>query len=168
MEMTRAQEREQMNMSRDEMAQLKKIGIYAGLGLVGLFLIQRLVKKIKEKSAANEAQRVLDNITNVDRNELTIKSDEQAQNYAEGLYDSMKDVGTDTDRIRQIIANLKTASDWNLVIRKFGNKPYANAGAPWFDWYGSPKSLYGWFQAELSGNLLDEIEKIWNKYSLPQ
>ena len=126
-----------------------------------------LVIVFKRKSKIDEIRLIDDLKIN---SEGTTITNNQAIMIVENLIGAMDQYGTDEETI---IKNLKglNKEDLLLVIKKFGVKPYNGAGlaSNWIDkYFFSPeKNLIGWLKAELSGNDLKTVQKIFEDNEIP-
>lgn len=88
-------------------------------------------------------------------------SKEQAIAYAERLYNSMKDFGTDEDELNSVRLMLTNSANLRLVYNEFGLRGYGSFGSPMFG-SGTPTDLKGWIKNELGG----DNYKIWEQMFL--
>jgi hypothetical protein len=125
--------------------------LYLALAGAAAFVLYRVVKKITTSPTLGPDGVKLD--------EKCAKiSDQQAQIYANQLYDSMKGLGTDEKTIEDIFKKL-TPCDFLKVYNKYGTQKYSGTfltggGEP--TWLGlqigdySDYDLVEWLRAELS------------------
>ena len=88
-------------------------------------------------------------------------SSEQAKAFAERLFLSMSDYGTDEDSINVVRLQLSNAGNLRAVYNAFGMRGYGSYGTPMFG-SGTPTDLKGWLKNELSG----DAWKIWEQMFL--
>lgn len=143
------------NKTPEELAKAKKYAIYIAGGLA-LFLVGRwAVRKWKDAQTARSYSAAIADLT-TNKNNLTI-DESQATLKANQLYSYMEGFGTEDSSIMAVLATLRTADDWKLVIKKFGTRSYGEFGAPMFG-SGTPLDLMGWLRKELNSSDLMTVE----------
>ncbi len=142
-------------------------GTVVTFGAVALFLIgRRIYLKYKESSASKALEDSIESLV-VDTSETSFTSAE-ATLLATSLYGAMEAIGTDEDVIENIVINkVNSASDWNLLVKAFGVRPYGTYGSPLWSWMPSTDlDLMGWIRKECSNSLISQIETKLAGYGL--
>lgn len=122
---------------------------------VGVFFLYKIIKLWVDNKSTFSANKILaDSINSIDSNKLTI-SQAQANSIAQEVYYAMKDMGSDEDKIEDLlIGRALTNEDIKLIVQAFGTKKYNNFGSPMFDWMGGDDmNLMQWLDLETSGRL---------------
>jgi hypothetical protein len=90
---------------------------------------------------------------------------------AQNLFNAMNRYGTDDSAIIDNLNQCQASGDLNLVIQKFGVKPYDGFGLAtgWFETnvIAVMKNLNGWLRAELSGSSLQKVKDIYESLGVP-
>lgn len=91
------------------------------------------------------------------------------QSYANSLYESMRDYGTDEEGMFKILEYLNP-DELKMVYKAFGLKNYSSGGKGinlfGINIVGDSLDLFGWFQAELNENERIKMRSIWEKSGL--
>jgi hypothetical protein len=140
-------------------------------GVIATWLIVRAVKRAiaRHKAAHPNPENIQAGLT-ADLSSLntsdTTLSEGNATLIADNLLNAMNRYGTDEQAIFDNLARCQTQGDLNLVIQKFGVKPYDGFGLAtgWFETnvIATMKNLNGWLRSELSGSDLDHVKAIYD------
>lgn len=125
-----------------------KTTMYAVLGVIGLVVVYKIVKGLKDTDDTLSLSLNLNNTT---------ISNSEATNFAAQLLDAMNRYGTDEDLIEAVFDKLNNGDDFKYVAKKFGMVNYLNGGPgsppeglPDIIDGATPRNLVYWLQAELS------------------
>ncbi len=131
--------------------------------LILIVIVYLLIRRKKEDDI-----RLIDDLK-VNANNLSI-SDNQAKLIVENILSAMDQYGTDEETIINNLKNLNK-DDLLFVIKKFGTKPYngTSLASNWIDktLFSPEKNLIGWLKAELDGNDLKAVRKIFEDNEIP-
>jgi len=92
----------------------------------------------------------------VKKSDLTY-TDSNYQQMADTLYIAMKGAGTDYSAIKRTLSKLKTKSDWNQLVVKFGVRKTNHF------YYTFEGNLIEWLIDELSGSEQESANSILSK-----
>lgn len=150
--------------------------VYGGAIILGGIVIFFAVRAIKNAifgtgTTSAKTQKEMENeLSNLSTRSATL-SDGQATVIAQNLLNAMDRWGTDEQAIIDNLNKAQNASDLNLIVQKFGIKPYDGLGLAdtWLSRQVAAvmKNLQGWLRQELSGNSLKEAKAIFDKYNVP-
>jgi hypothetical protein len=143
-------------------AQGLKIGLpLIGVG-IGIYAIRKLLKRNPDGTTSKVAPSIKDTV--IHKENLTISASDAAL-FANTLYGSMQDFGTDEETIFSTIDKLNTKDDMLLVIKAFGMKKYLwGARDPWF---GQEYNLIGWLRSELGKKEVVKIKPKFEEWGIP-
>lgn len=145
------------NFIKDNKKPLLYVGGAIAVVIVGYAIVSRVKSGITGFLKPNIKGQTDFKQLAVDNTKSTI-SDSLANNYANELYNSMKDTGTDTDVIYSIMEKLQKKNDFLKVYNAFGLKGYANylggvlgGGEPTTIYVGmyNDKNLVEWLREEV-------------------
>lgn len=155
-----------MDLSKANKASLITTGIKVGLPIIGIGIgvlaIRKMFKRNPDGTSTKVAPSLKDTI--IQTANLTISTSDAAL-FANTLYGSMQDFGTDEETIFSTIDKLNTKDDMLLVIKAFGMKKYLwGARDPWF---GQEYNLIGWLRSELGGKDIAKIKPKFDSWGIP-
>jgi hypothetical protein len=143
------------------------------VGGILLFVVVRKLKNFISGHGTNIAQtekEMQNELEGLNTRNATL-SDGQATIIAQNLLNAMDRWGTDEESIVDNINKAQNAADLNLIIQKFGVKPYDGTGLS--DTFFSNqlaavmKNLQGWLRSELGGIALKQVKAVFDKYEVP-
>ena len=145
-------------------------GTVAVVGAVTAFIIYKTIEgaiarhRAAHPNPANIQAGLENDLSQLDTSGVTL-TDGNAILIADNLLNAMNRYGTDDTAIIDNLSKCQTQGDLNLVIQKFGAKPYDGFGLAtgWFETnvIATMKNLNGWLRAELSGNSLAQVQQIY-------
>lgn len=132
--------------------------LFGVLGVLAFFLYRKFCKKGETA--------VFMPLAGAETDDPTI-SVAVARQYAEQLYNAMKDTGTDVGIIENIFGVLSKPADLRLVYNMFGTRAYGTFGSPLYSWFpSSQQDLRGWINKELSGKNLKKWNELFKQIGL--
>lgn len=150
--------------------------VYGTVIIVSGILLFIVVKKLKNfiggtgTTSAKTEKEMQNELETLNTRSATL-SDSQATIIAQNLLNAMDRWGTDEESIIDNINQAQNAADLNLIIQKFGIKPYDGTGLA--DTWASRqvaavmKNLPGWLRSELGGSSLRQVKSVFDKYGVP-
>jgi hypothetical protein len=155
-----------MDLSKANKATLVTTGIKIGIPVValgvGVILIKRMFKKNPDGTSTRIAPSLKDTV--IQRENLTITPSDAAL-FANTLYGTMLDFGTDEKTIFSILDKIKTKDDMLLVIKTFGMKMYLWGARAVF--LGQDYNLIGWLRFELGDKDIAKIKPKFDEWGIP-
>jgi hypothetical protein len=139
-----------------------KIGIPVVVLGVGVILIRKMFKKNPDGTSSRIAPSLKDTV--IQRENLTITPSDAAL-FANTLYGTMLDFGTDEKTIFSILDKIKTKDDMLLVIKTFGMKMYLWGARAAF--LGQDYNLIGWLRFELGDKDIAKIKPKFDEWGIP-
>jgi hypothetical protein len=155
-----------MELHQANKAALITTGIKIGVPIVaigvGVILIKRMFKKNPDGTSTKVAPTLKDTV--IQRENLTITPSDAAL-FANTLYGSMLDFGTDEATIFSTMEKINTKDDMLLVIKTFGMKQYLIGGRASF--LGQDHNLIGWLRFELGDKDIAKIKVKFDEWGIP-
>jgi hypothetical protein len=139
------------NFIADNKKPLLYVGGAIAIVIIGFAIVNRLKSGIGGFLKNNSVGATDFTPIEVDNTKATI-SDTVANNYANQLFNSMKDAGTDTDMITSVLNKLQKKDDFLKVYNAYGRKSYYLYGEPTLGAYlfgYKDLDLVEWFNKEV-------------------
>ncbi len=145
-----------------------KIVLIAGAGLIGLFVVRRL---LINRHAVRERARKEDLIRTQPVEKGPTITTHTARVLADKLFQAMEGNGTNEPAIHQVMNELRTDGDLKLVREAFGVRSYGSTGGNSSWWaetvgWSTPMTLDDWLRAELSGEDLRMVQAHYRRMGL--
>jgi hypothetical protein len=150
--------------------------VYGTVIIVSGILLFIVVRRLRNfiggtgTTSAKTEKEMQDELSGLNTRSATL-TDGQATIIAQNLLNAMDRWGTDEQSIIDNMNQAQSAADLNLIIQKFGIKPYDGSGLA--DTWASKqiaavmKNLPGWLRSELGGSSLREVKAVFDKYEVP-
>lgn len=94
-----------------------RIAIYVVVAIVAIWILWRLGKKIYDKIQSNKNARGLEG--SIVTSELTYDAP-QYKSFAKTLYEAMKGLGTDEDKVAEVFKQMNSRSDVLMLKKEYG------------------------------------------------
>ena len=94
-----------------------RIAIYVVVAIVTVWILWRLGKKIYDKIQSNKNARGLEG--SIVSSELTYDAP-QYKSFAKTLYEAMKGLGTDEDKVAEVFKQMNSRSDVLMLKKEYG------------------------------------------------
>jgi hypothetical protein len=154
--------------------------IYGALVIVAGIVILSIIKRARQNADRKAKERMQSGLLlpkggtstsdiTISESDITI-SEGEAILIAQNLLNAMDRWGTDIEAIKDNLNRCKTNGDLNLVMQRFGIKPYFGFGLAdtvTRKQMASMKNLTEWLKAELSGRDMQKVKDIYSTLNVP-